>query len=119
MKLETKLQLAQKRRWRIRQKIKGTAKRPRLSLHISNKHFYAQCVDDSEGKTLCFLSSLSKSLKEKSIKTNIKGATKMGEMFGLKANQAGIQDVVFDRGSRRYHGVVKAFADSLRGILNF
>jgi len=111
MKLEKKKALLQRRRWRIRKKIKGTAERPRLSVHFSNKHIYAQCIDDTKGHTLLFLSSLAKDSK---LKANSESAAVLGKSFAEKASSAGITSVVFDRSGRRYHGCVKSFAEAAR-----
>ena len=117
MKLEKKKVLLQRRRWRIRKKIKGTAMRPRLSVYFSNKHIYAQCIDDTKGHTLLFLSSLAKDSK---IKANVEGAAQLGKTFAEKAAGVGIETVVFDRSGRIYHGCVKSFADAAReGGLKF
>lgn len=117
MKLEKKRALLQRRRWRIRKKIKGTAERPRLTVHFSNKHIYAQCIDDAKGHTLLFLSSLDKDLQ---VKSNVEGAATLGKVFAEKANSAGVETVVFDRAGRRYHGCVKSFAEAAReGGLKF
>lgn len=117
MKLKKKKVLLQRRRWRIRKKVKGTAERPRLSVHFSNKHIYAQCIDDKKGHTMLFLSSLT---KDSEIKANVEGATVLGKSFAEKAKSAGIESVVFDRSGRRYHGCVKSFADAAReGGLKF
>lgn len=117
MKLEKKKTLLQRRRWRIRKKVKGTAERPRLSLHFSNKHIYAQCIDDTKGHTLVFVSSLTKG---STLKANTEGATSLGTTFAEKASSAGISSVVFDRSGRRYHGCVKSFAEAAReGGLQF
>ncbi len=114
MKIEHKNKLLQKRRWRIRKKVSGTSERPRLSVCFTNKHIYAQCIDDTEGKTLVFLSSLNGDLKAKKISANIEGAKAFGEAFADKAKAAGIAKVVFDRNGRLYHGSVKTFADTVR-----
>ena len=117
MKLEKKKALLQRRRWRIRKKVKGTSERPRLSVHFSNKHIYAQCIDDTKGHTMLFLSSL---VKDSQIKANIEGAAALGKAFAEKASSAGIDSVVFDRSGRRYHGCVKSFAEAAReGGLKF
>ncbi len=115
MNLEKKRQLLQRRRWRIYKKVKGTAERPRLAVYFSHRHICAQCIDDRRGATLVYLSTLSKDLKDKSFKPNVAGATEFGKIFGEKAKKAGIGKVVFDRGLRHYHGVIKAFADAARG----
>jgi large subunit ribosomal protein L18 len=114
MKLERKKKLLQKRRWRIRKKVVGTAERPRLSVHFSNKHIYAQCIDDAEGKTMVYVSSLDKEIRDQNLRPTIAGATALGKIIGEQAKNAGIEKVVFDRGGRLYHGCVKAFADSAR-----
>ena len=117
MKLEKKRALLQRRRWRIRKKVKGTAERPRLSVHFSNKHIYAQCIDDTKGHTLLYLSSLA---KDSNLKANTEGALALGKSFAEKAIAAGIESVVFDRCGRRYHGCVKSFAEATReGGLKF
>ena len=114
MKLQQKQLLEQKRRWRIRKKVRGTAERPRLSVRFSNKHIYAQLIDDVVGKTLVNASSTSKELRDAKLKSNIASAIELGKSIGEKAKSAGIEAIVFDRGARRYHGGVKALADTLR-----
>lgn len=114
MNLEKKKQLRQKRIWRIRKKVKGTVACPRLCLHFSNIHIYAQAIDDESGKTLIELSTLSKDLRDKGLNANVKSAVEMGQLFGEKAKSKGLSRVVFDRNGRRYHGAVKAFADACR-----
>lgn len=117
MKLAKKRALLQRRRWRIRKKVKGTAERPRLAVHFSNKHIYAQCIDDTKGHTMVYLSSLAKDSK---MKANVEGATELGKLLAKRASSAGIESVVFDRAGRRYHGCVKSFADAAReGGLKF
>lgn len=114
MKLEKKKMLAQKRRFRVRRRISGTAQRPRLVVRFSNKHISAQCVDDYEGKTLVSLTSMSKELAGEKIISNVAGAVALGSKLGEKMKAAGITAAVLDRGSRRYHGCVKSFADAVR-----
>jgi len=114
MKIEKKNELIQKRRWRVRRKVIGTPERPRLSVHFSNKHIYAQAIDDVEGKTLAFASTLGKELRSQSLKANLGGAGTLGKAFAEKAKSAGISKVVFDRNGRKYHGCVKTFADAAR-----
>ncbi len=120
MKLETKKNLEQKRHWRVRRKVRGTAERPRLSVCFSNKHIYAQCIDDKLSKTLVALCTTSKELNGEKLLPNMAGSKVLGEKFGAKLKSVGIEAVVFDRGSRRYHGCVKAFADAVRSTgINF
>jgi large subunit ribosomal protein L18 len=117
MKLEKKKSLLQKRKWRIRKKVNGTVARPRLAVHFSNKHIYAQCIDDTKGHTMVFVSSLT---KDSSLKANSESAIALGKTIAEKAKAAGIESVVFDRSGRRYHGCVKSFAEAAReGGLQF
>ena len=114
MKLKEKQCLRQKRVWRIRKKVVGTSTKPRLCLHVSNKHIYAQAIDDEAGKTLFALSTLSKTLRESTLHANVASATALGKAFGEKAKTNGITTVIFDRNGRLYHGTVKAFAEAVR-----
>jgi large subunit ribosomal protein L18 len=109
-----KAMLLQKRRWRIRKKVNGTAARPRLSIKFSSKNIYAQAINDDAGTTLVFVSSLDPELRKKKLGANIAGAKVLGAAFAEKAKAAGITAVVFDRSGARYHGKVKVFADSAR-----
>ena len=116
----SKATLLQKRRWRIRKKINGTAARPRLCVRFTSKHVYAQAIDDDAGKTLVFLGSLDAGLRQQKLKANIAGAKVLGVAFAAKAKSAGITAVVFDRSGAPYHGKVKTFADAAReGGLKF
>ena len=109
-----KARLLQKRRWRIRKKVTGTAARPRLSVKFSTKHIYAQAINDEAGTTLVFLSSLDAELRKQKLAANLAGAKALGVAFALKAKAAGLASVVFDRNGARYHGKVKIFADAAR-----
>ena len=116
MKLLKKLSLLKKRRWRIRKKINGTSERPRLAVLFSNKHIYAQCIDDVKGHTLVQVSSIGTG----DLKANKEGAIQLGRSIAEKAVAAGIDTVVFDRSGRLYHGCVKSFAEAAReGGLKF
>jgi large subunit ribosomal protein L18 len=115
-----KADLLQKRRWRIRKKVKGTAERPRLAVRFTGKHVYAQVINDETGSTLVFLSSLDAELRKKKLSSNIAGAKELGNAFAAKAKAAGVSQVVFDRSGAPYHGKVKVFADAAReGGLSF
>lgn len=115
-----KAKLLQKRKWRIRKKVNGTAARPRLTVKFTTKHIYAQAVDDDAGNTLTFLSSLDAELRAQKLSANVASAEALGKAFAAKAAASGISAVVFDRNGARYHGKVKAFADAARaGGLNF
>jgi large subunit ribosomal protein L18 len=109
-----KAALLQKRRWRIRKKVQGTAARPRLCVRFTAKHIYAQLVNDDTGTTLAFVSSLDKDLRAKKLAANIKGAKELGAAAAGKAKAAGIAQVVFDRAGAPYHGKVKVVADAAR-----
>lgn len=112
--------LSQKRRWRIRKKVNGTAARPRLSVHFSGKHVYAQAIDDVAGHTIVAVTSLSPESRGKKLAANIAGARELGVAFAGKAKAAGLTAVVFDRNGRPYHGKVKTFAEAAReGGLQF
>ena len=112
--------MRQKRRWRIRKKVVGTALRPRLCVTFTSKHIYAQAVDDDAATTLVFLGSLDPELRKQKLAANLNGAKAVGLAFAAKAKAAGLSHVVFDRTGARYHGKVKVFADSAReGGLQF
>jgi large subunit ribosomal protein L18 len=112
--------LLQKRRWRIRKKVKGTAARPRLCVHFSGTHVYAQAIDDVAGNTIVTVTSLSPESRGKKLAANINSAKELGAAFAEKAKAAGITAVVFDRNGRPYHGKVKTFAEAAReGGLQF
>jgi large subunit ribosomal protein L18 len=103
---------------RIRRKVTGTAARPRLAVHYSNQHIYAQVIDDSAGKTLVSASTMDKSFEKSS--ANIESSQKVGQLLAERAKGSNISAVVFDRGGHLYHGKVKALADAAReGGLQF
>lgn len=114
MLLQKKIELSQKRVWRVRSKVVGTTERPRLCVSFTNKNIYAQAIADESGTTALYVSTLSKDLREEKLSANLAGATRLGTVFGERAKAAGITKVVFDRHGRRYHGCVKAFADAAR-----
>jgi large subunit ribosomal protein L18 len=111
----------QRRAHHVRNKIFGTAERPRLSVFRSSKHIYAQLIDDSQGVTLAAASSCGKDAKAKiPYGGNIKAATAVGQVIAEAAKSRGINKVAFDRGHYRYHGRIKALADAARqGGLQF
>ncbi len=107
-----------RRHARLRKKIFGTPERPRLSVYKSCKHVHAQLVDDVQGHTLVYVTTLHKDIKAKGC--NVEAAKAIGKLMAKKASEKGIQKVVFDRGGYPFHGVVKALADSAReGGLQF
>ena len=100
---------------RIRKKIIGSKKRPRLCLFRSSKHIYAQLIDDIENKTLYSLSTNSPEiLKNLKYGGNVKAASTLGEKFAKGATEKGFRDIVFDRAGYMYHGRVKALAEACR-----
>lgn len=113
-KYRTKKDFRQRRHFRVRKKIHGTAECPRLAVFISAKHIYSQLIDDGSGKTILSISSAGKANAQLGIKSNIDGAKKLGKVLGEKIISAGINSVVFDRGGFKYHGKIKAFADAAR-----
>ena len=114
-KLQKKQAGLRRRHMRVRGKISGTAQRPRLCITRSNSNLYAQFVDAVAGKTLLGISTLGPDFKAtgKSGAT-VEGAAAMGEIIGKKALEAGITEIVFDRGGNLYHGRIKAVADGAR-----
>jgi large subunit ribosomal protein L18 len=120
-KMQTKKAALERRQRRVRGKVRGTADRPRLRITRSSAHIYAQLIDDVNGRTLAAASSIDGEIKG-SLKTGstVGAATRVGELIGKRATEAGVTDVVFDRGGRLYHGRVKALADGARSAgLNF
>ena len=105
----TKIERRIKIKYRVRNKISGTAARPRMSVFRSNKQIYVQVIDDEAQKTLVATSSLGFEKMNKS-----EQAAKVGELIAKKAIEAGISAVVFDRNGYLYHGRVKAVADAAR-----
>ena len=104
-----------KKHRRLRGHIAGTAQKPRLSVYRSNKHIYAQIIDDDLGHTLVSASTLQADVKSGLENTDdVAAASKLGEVIGKKAVDAGISEVVFDRGGFLYHGKIQALADAAR-----
>jgi large subunit ribosomal protein L18 len=100
----------ERRRKRIRRKVVGTAERPRLSVYRSNVHIYAQLIDDHAGHTIAAADS-----REAGEAENRKeAARKVGELIASRAAEAGVEEVVFDRGGNKYHGRVAALAEGAR-----
>jgi large subunit ribosomal protein L18 len=106
------------RKWRqrrVRRKIRGTSERPRLSVYRSNKHIYAQIIDDTTNRVLAAVSSMSKAFRDSGQQGgNVAGATLVGTMVAEQALQHGIRRVVFDRNGFLYHGRVQAIATAAR-----
>ena len=111
---KTKKEQRDRRHKRLRQKVSGTADCPRLSVCVTSKHFYAQFIDDEAGVTLASVSTLDPQATKDGIKANVEGAEKLGAIAAERATAAKITKSVFDRGGFKYHGIIKAFADSVR-----
>ncbi|MCG7410619.1 50S ribosomal protein L18 [Paenibacillus sp. ACRRX] len=104
-----------KRHLRVRKKIEGTTARPRLNVFRSSKHIYAQLIDDVKGVTIAAASTMDKEVAEGiSNGGNVESARKVGELVAKRAKDAGVTEVVFDRGGYLYHGRVQALADAAR-----
>ncbi|HEX9880874.1 MAG TPA: 50S ribosomal protein L18 [Hyphomicrobium sp.] len=120
--MTTLTQLFDRRKARVRRTLRvRSGVRPRLSVHRSSKHIYAQVIDDAQGKTLASASTLEKDVKG-SLKTgaDTAAAAAVGKLIAERAVKAGVKEVVFDRGGYIYHGRIKALADAAReGGLSF
>jgi large subunit ribosomal protein L18 len=104
-----------KRKKRIRKKVEGSEQRPRLTVFRSDKHIYAQIVNDESGATMVSASTLSPEYKEmEAVKGKVGSAKRVGELIARKALEKGIAKVVFDRNGFIYHGRVQALADAAR-----
>jgi large subunit ribosomal protein L18 len=115
-----KLSLFDRRRRRVRTALRARSSgKPRLSVHRSGRHIYAQVIDDAAGTTLAAASTLDKDIKGKAGATK-DGAANVGKAIAERAKKAGVSQVVFDRGGFLFHGRVKALADAAReGGLEF
>lgn len=110
-----------KAKLRIRQKVKGTSQRPRLSIFRSNNHIYAQLIDDTQGKTILSSSSIDKTIAASlQSGSTCEASILVGQTIAKKSLENKISEVVFDRGGRLYHGRIKALAEAARNEgLNF
>ncbi len=112
MNKNSKKEQREKRHRRVRAKIHGTKDRPRLCIFKSNKHIYAQIINDDKGFTLVFASDLEIKNSKKDKKINL--AQKVGELIANRAKDKKITKILFDRGGFKYHGRVKTLADEAR-----
>lgn len=103
-----------RRHRRVRKKIHGTAARPRLAVHRSNKHLVTQLIDDDAGRTLASASTSEADLRSQGSGATVDAATKVGSLLADRAKSAGITKVVFDRGGFAYHGRIAAVASAAR-----
>src|SRR5881394_3201644 len=103
------------RHQRLRKKIAGTPARPRLAVHFSGQHIYAQIIDDEAGRTIASANTTEADFRgDKNSRPNVVTATKVGKAVAERAKTKNITKVVFDRGGFIYHGKVKALADAAR-----
>ena len=102
-----------RRHYRIRKTLRGTATRPRLAVHRSNRHISAQIIDDSASSTIAAAASTEQALRPEA-NANTETARGVGALLAERAKAAGVETVVFDRGGFRYHGQVAALADAAR-----
>ena len=107
-----KVDARKRHHFRVRKKVRGTAERPRLSVFRSNKHVYAQLIDDVAGRTLASASTSEKGLGGTG--ATVDAAKAVGQRLGERAKAASVESVVFDRGGFKYHGRVAAVADGAR-----
>ena len=112
---KSKSDLRLKKHYRLRNRLGGTAERPRLAAFRSNNHMYAQIIDDTVGNTIVSASTLEKGVREELEKTNnVDAAAYVGTLIAKRALEKGIDKVVFDRGGFLYHGKIAALAEAAR-----
>ena len=115
IKKESRSAISIKKHLRVRNRFSGTAERPRLAVFRSNNHMYAQIIYDTVGNTLVSASTVQKDVKDQLEKTNdVAAAAYLGKVIAQKALDAGIKEVVFDRGGFIYQGKIQALADAAR-----
>ncbi|MGH2813024.1 MAG: 50S ribosomal protein L18 [Actinomycetota bacterium] len=103
-----------KRHRRVRKNIFGTPEKPRLAVYRSNRHIYAQLIDDLSGRTVASAASVEPTVRSEVSGETPEAAARVGKLVAERAIEKGIQSVVFDRGGFRYHGRVKTLADAAR-----
>ena len=112
---ESRSAIRTKKHLKIRNRFSGTSARPRLAVFRSNNHMYAQVIDDTVGKTIVSASTVQKEVKDQLEKTNdVAAAAYLGQVIAKRALDAGIKEVVFDRGGFIYQGKIKALAEAAR-----
>jgi large subunit ribosomal protein L18 len=102
----------QRRHYRVRRKVRGSAERPRLAVFRSNRYIYAQVIDDGAGHTVAAASSQEAAMRGRRLTKET--AAEVGKLIAARAKEAGITRVVFDRGGFAYHGRIKSLADGAR-----
>jgi len=116
MKVEVKHRLEKLRHWRVRHKVCGTSERPRMSVRFTDRNIHVQFIDDTAGRTVAAVSTVSKAVRseKKPLFANVAGAAAIGKMAAEAAKSKGVSKVVFDRCGAKYHGKVKVLADAAR-----
>ena len=115
IKKQSRVEVRVKKHMKVRNRLSGTAERPRLAVFRSNNHMYAQIIDDTVGRTLTAASTLEKDVKAELDKTNdVAAAAYLGTVIAKRALENGIKTVVYDRGGFIYQGKVKALAEAAR-----
>ena len=115
IKKQSRVEVRVKKHMKVRNRLSGTAERPRLAVFRSNNHMYAQIIDDTVGNTLVAASTLEKDVKAELEHTNdVAAAAYLGTVIAKKALDKGIKTVVFDRGGFVYQGKIKALAEAAR-----
>lgn len=106
--------LQNRRKRRVRHHMHGTSIKPRLSVMKSNKHIHVQLIDDDKSLTIAAVSTNQKEFRERQLKKNKESARELGKTIGAKAIEANIKEIIFDRGSHKYHGILAELADGAR-----
>ena len=115
VKKKCRTEVRKNKHLRVRNRLSGTAEKPRLAVFRSNSHMYAQIIDDTVGNTLVSASTMDKEVKAACGKTdNVEAAAQVGSFIAKRALDKGIKTVVFDRGGFLYAGKVKALAEAAR-----
>ncbi len=102
----------QRRHYRVRRKVRGSAERPRLAVFRSNRYIYAQVIDDDAGRTVAAASSQEPAMRGRRLTRET--AAEVGKLVAVRAKEAGVSRAIFDRGGYAYHGRIKALADGAR-----
>ncbi len=109
-----KHKLQNRRKMRVRQKMHGTSIKPRLNVMKSNKHIHVQLIDDDKAITIASVSTVTKENRQNKMKKNKESARELGKAIGAKAVAVNIDEVIFDRGPYKYHGILAELADGAR-----
>ncbi len=115
-RIQKKKRLQEKRSWRVRKKLRGTRKVPRICVVKSNRHLHAQIIDDESGRTLASVATFDSEFRSSDhSKKNKESGRQLGKRIAEKAQKMQIESVIFDRGKSKYHGILAEFANAARG----